>query len=90
MSIERIKSLANEMANDLRNNKMSRYADSLLAAISLLDHPEKQVEALRSMESACHVKAYGDLFLETLPGYEWSDKVSKLRSLCQAQMSGWR
>lgn len=69
---------------------MSRYADSLLAAISLLDHPEKQVEALRSMESACHVKAYGDLFLETLPGYEWSDKVSKLRSLCQAQMSGWR
>lgn len=90
MSIERIKSLANEMANDLRNNNMSRYADSLLVAISLLDDPEKQVEALRTMEGACHVKAYGDLFLETLPGYEWPDKVSKLRLLCQAQMSGGR
>ncbi|MEE3320650.1 MAG: hypothetical protein VX258_08160 [Pseudomonadota bacterium] len=88
MNIESVKGLATEMISDLRNNKMNRYADSLSEAVVMLDDPEKQIKALGIIESACHVKAYGDLFLETLPGYEWPTKVSKLRSLCQKLVSG--
>ncbi|MCL2914285.1 M13 family metallopeptidase [Shewanella corallii] len=88
MSIESVKSLATEMVSDLRNNQMNRYADSLSAAVVMLDDPATKIKALEKIESACHVKAYGDLFLETLPGFEWPTKVSKLRSLCQKQLSG--
>ncbi|MCO1336185.1 hypothetical protein MO867_17790 [Microbulbifer sp. OS29] len=87
MNIEAIKSLASEMAGDLNQNKMEPYAESLMSVISGLDKPERQANALRTIESVCHVKAYGDLFLETLPGYEWLDKVSKLRHLCCEQQN---
>ena len=89
MSIKSIKDLAFEVAGDLRENKMHKSADSLSTAVVMLDDPETKINALKQIESACHVKAFGDLFLETLPEFEWPKKVSRLRTLCQAQLSNY-
>ncbi|MDF1723141.1 MAG: hypothetical protein P1U59_01410 [Alcanivorax sp.] len=88
MSIEAIKILASEMAEDLVRNKLERYAETLRSAVSHLGDSEKKEDALNSIAQACHIKAYGDLYLESLPGYEWPKKVSKLRQLCLEQQSG--
>ncbi len=80
---EHIQELIREMAEDLNENGLSQYANSLLTSSNQLDNPDMVVDTLSSIEGSCHIKAYGDLFLETLPGYEWPNKVSKLGNMCR-------
>ena len=81
--MDSIKLLARDIIKDLRENELSNYADSLQKSIDKLDSSESAIEGLSEIEGACHVKAYGDLYLETFSGWEWPNKVSKLGNMCR-------
>ncbi|MDO6745687.1 hypothetical protein [Gilvimarinus sp. 1_MG-2023] len=86
--MDSIKNLASEIEQNLRHNNFNDYADGIHLSIMKLDRKETILEGLSEIESACHIKAYGDLYLETLSGWEWPNKLSKLGSMCRNKKKG--
>jgi len=82
-NINSIKEFANELVGDLIENGQTHGAKILNKQIEKLNHQDTIIEALTEIESYCHVKALGDLYLETFSGWEWPNKVSKLGEKCR-------
>ncbi|QBY05047.1 hypothetical protein E2K93_17155 [Thalassotalea sp. HSM 43] len=81
--LESIKSLATEIALDLRTHDLLEQALMLESQIDLLDQADNQINALNEIEGLCHVKAFGDLYLESFEGWDWPSKVCKLGQACK-------
>jgi hypothetical protein len=83
IKLDSIKNQAVEIALELRGHDLLEQALLLEAQIDLLDKSESLLEALREIEGLCHVKAFGDLYLESFEGWDWPSKVSKLGQTCK-------
>ena len=81
--LESIKSQATEVALDLRTHDLLEQALMLESQIDLLNEVNNQIDALNEIEGLCHVKAFGDLYLESFDGWDWPSKVSKLGQACK-------
>ena len=84
---EHIQNLLLEMSKDLSENGHLAQARQLSAAYSNLDRPECVEETLKNVQSLCHIRIYGDLYLENYVGFEWANKVSKLGSMCKKKLN---
>ncbi|GBL06355.1 hypothetical protein [Glaciecola sp. KUL10] len=83
IKLDSIKNQAVEIAIDLRSHDLLEQALLLEAQIDLLDNSQTILAALQEIEGLCHVKAFGDLYLESFEGWDWPSKVSKLGQACK-------
>ena len=81
--LESIKSQATQIALDLRTHDFLEQALMLESHLDLLTQVDTQIDALNEIEGLCHVKAFGDLYLESFEGWDWPSKVSKLGQACR-------
>ncbi len=84
---EHIRDLLLEMSQDLSESGHLAQARQLSAASSNLNRPECVEETLKKVQSLCHIRIYGDLYLKNFDGFEWANKVGKLGSMCNKKLN---
>ena len=74
--------LTNQIAECLNSAGLSKYADELQALCATAVNPgvtnDERIEALNQIESRCHIRWFGDLYVQNLSLQEWWGQLERL------------
>lgn len=78
-----IRSQIDELTNLLIEAGHEDRAKKLSQLKILLEDDTQVAAALAEITGLCHIKAYGDLNMPNMSGWDWLTKLGKLKSTCQ-------
>ncbi len=86
MSMDRVKTLAEDVIVPLRLQIGEARVRDFEACIENLDIPDKSAEALRNLIGYCNIRVLGDIQVASLGSDDWLSRLERLSHACRREL----